>query len=328
MGKKLPERVYLPIHPHPLSLIERSEDPWKCDLSPIADYCQQNFYHSHGSHYRCEQCDYDICMDCVRLTLDSFSKVLHDEEEGSQQLKRSTLHPHWLIISSNRSGWYCDHCKDQDAGMQRWRCSRGCEFDICGECVKETFFMHLGSELRLKWHPHPLYKTFKEIWNCDVGLVTGRCELSEEGTNMDSALVWECKKCNFNICENCIHDLYSQHILWEEKKPTKLLRISYEHSHPLIMTHVPSTTVCALKEPSTLVHSEEGYFQCFQQGCNFVLCQSCAQLTNVRKSLNLWDYAYYLAIFLFVLIILIYLFILLLIVIGTGNPFQILAFWR
>jgi len=43
-------------------------------------------------------------------------------------------HPLEKKESESSGGWGCDGCNQSGAGKERYRCTRGCDFDFCGEC--------------------------------------------------------------------------------------------------------------------------------------------------------------------------------------------------
>lgn len=61
-------------------------------------------------------------------------------------VKMSSLHQHALAKQENDNGWGCDgHAvpgtgcgrgMGQTAGVTRYRCVSGCDFDLCGDCIK------------------------------------------------------------------------------------------------------------------------------------------------------------------------------------------------
>jgi len=47
-------------------------------------------------------------------------------------------HEHPLEKSDRESGWGCDGCGQSGAGKDRYRCTQGCDFDFCGDCMEKA----------------------------------------------------------------------------------------------------------------------------------------------------------------------------------------------
>jgi len=43
-------------------------------------------------------------------------------------------HEHPLELSDRSSGWGCDGCGQSGEGKDRFRCTQGCDYDLCGDC--------------------------------------------------------------------------------------------------------------------------------------------------------------------------------------------------
>ena len=50
------------------------------------------------------------------------------------QLEHHPSHRHPLQLSDRTSGWRCDVCSQGGSGSRRYRCTRGCDYDVCGSC--------------------------------------------------------------------------------------------------------------------------------------------------------------------------------------------------
>ena len=46
-------------------------------------------------------------------------------------------HPHPLSSSDRHSAWRCDVCSDKVAALMRFRCTEGCDYDVCAMCWSE-----------------------------------------------------------------------------------------------------------------------------------------------------------------------------------------------
>jgi len=49
------------------------------------------------------------------------------------------LHEHPLEHSSKATSWRCDSGFGCTSSLPRWRCTCGCDYDLCGSCVHESF---------------------------------------------------------------------------------------------------------------------------------------------------------------------------------------------
>ncbi len=54
------------------------------------------------------------------------------------QLELHPSHSHPLLLSDRQSGWRCDVCSRGGSGSRRYRCTRGCDYDVCGSCRDKT----------------------------------------------------------------------------------------------------------------------------------------------------------------------------------------------
>merc|ERR1719343_787185 len=46
----------------------------------------------------------------------------------------AAAHEHALEMAPSGPGWGCDGCGCDGADKERFRCSKGCDFDFCKEC--------------------------------------------------------------------------------------------------------------------------------------------------------------------------------------------------
>lgn len=46
-------------------------------------------------------------------------------------------HEHPLEKSDRTSGWGCDGCGQSGEGKDRYRCTQGCDYDLCGDCLEK-----------------------------------------------------------------------------------------------------------------------------------------------------------------------------------------------
>jgi len=43
-------------------------------------------------------------------------------------------HEHPLEKKEGGGGWGCDGCGESGEGKERYRCTQGCDYDLCGDC--------------------------------------------------------------------------------------------------------------------------------------------------------------------------------------------------
>lgn len=74
---------------------------------------------SFGKAHYCTECDYDICEDCIKKTVNT---------------EKNYGHPHRPILYQGLHGWFCDNCGEPgDNYKTRFRCNE-CDFDLCLNC--------------------------------------------------------------------------------------------------------------------------------------------------------------------------------------------------
>eukprot|EP00455_Lapot_gusevi_P046663 TRINITY_DN617_c0_g1_i8.p1 TRINITY_DN617_c0_g1~~TRINITY_DN617_c0_g1_i8.p1 ORF type:complete len:462 (-),score=22.74 TRINITY_DN617_c0_g1_i8:178-1563(-) len=115
-----------------------------------------------------------------------------DEDE----LIKITRHPHQLRVSQWRGGIICSCC-DLPRHMM-FICQRGCDFNICNDCVNETALDPSPSDtvVRIADHPHDL--DFKS------DLVDRVCDKCFSSMNIGH----ECLQCAYDICLPCLTKIY------------------------------------------------------------------------------------------------------------------------
>ena len=112
-------------HEHCLYNTVLKFDGWICDI------CEDKFEVKSNGRYRCEECDFDICVKC-RINEESGYKL--------NNVFLSKNHEHLLKDDTfKESNWICDVCdkRYEMKTIKRFRCER-CDFDICNSCkIKE-----------------------------------------------------------------------------------------------------------------------------------------------------------------------------------------------
>jgi hypothetical protein len=77
------------------------------------------------------------------LTLRSSREIRHDKSNNQGKgCIITTHHVHQLKVQKRvfgEPGWICDGClAENPAGELRYHCFKGCDFDLCGSCVKKV----------------------------------------------------------------------------------------------------------------------------------------------------------------------------------------------
>ena len=104
------------------------------------------------------------------------------------QHQKHYSHRHTLKAHQSR-GWRCDVCGRSDLGRsdERWRCTEGCDWDCCGQCIAKK---------KHSAHSHTLKANQSGGWNCDV---CGRSGLDRSDER------WRCAEgCDWDCCSRCI----------------------------------------------------------------------------------------------------------------------------
>ena len=104
------------------------------------------------------------------------------------QHKKHYAHRHTLKANQS-GGWNCDVCGRSGLGRsdERWRCTEGCDWDCCGQCIAKK---------KHSAHSHTLKANQSGGWNCDV---CGRSGLDRSDER------WRCAEgCDWDCCSRCI----------------------------------------------------------------------------------------------------------------------------
>ena len=93
----------------------------------ICDICNEKFEVKSKGRYRCEDCDFDICIKC---------RILEESGYYFNNIFLSKYHEHLLRDETSReNNWICDVCdkRYEMNTIKRFRCE-DCDFDICYSC--------------------------------------------------------------------------------------------------------------------------------------------------------------------------------------------------
>ena len=113
-------------HSHILYDQTNMDNDWICKI------CSKDYESKTEKRFRCDSCDFDICLRC---------KILEESGYIFQDIFISKNHQHLLKKNLNTElfGWKCDICKahfmkkKDTKEVKRFRC-QDCNFDICGNC--------------------------------------------------------------------------------------------------------------------------------------------------------------------------------------------------
>ena len=222
-------------HNHPLKFLDTTMDNgWRCNSCQIISGLRNNNNsHKNIKRYRCVQCDYDLCENCMNKYYDS-NYIIKNDNSNNRSLylfkKKyySQAHEHPLVFldKSEDNGWACNGKNlinkcfsgitdfNQTQNIPRFRCEK-CDFDLCENCMnyyRKKKFYEINKTYKVTCHSHPL--TFLGISNDDDGWVCDGKNLPEKClsgiTNFDQTKGFErfrCEKCDFDLCRNCM-DFY------------------------------------------------------------------------------------------------------------------------
>ena len=132
--------IHLLFHEHMVKKVQNNKG-WKCDIIKSRGFCNSGmneFYQSKTvSSWRCDQCDYDICENCM-IELYAWDLRAKQGSYMRDLLVKPRIHKHFLIKSERKTGWVCDGgCKKHNKSS-RYRCIKGCDYDLCEECLEEV----------------------------------------------------------------------------------------------------------------------------------------------------------------------------------------------
>jgi hypothetical protein len=87
---------------------------------------------------------------------------------------RSSAHSHLLASSTRNNGWVCDGCGASDThGVGRFRCTAGCDFDLCDKCMTSTQVDPIPQNTENQT-PDPIYSPLSGIGQASGGATRQR----------------------------------------------------------------------------------------------------------------------------------------------------------
>ncbi|XP_028392697.1 uncharacterized protein LOC114517237 [Dendronephthya gigantea] len=164
-------------HKHKLTYKNTGEEDmwmWTCDA------CGRDSEELQQTHsYECEKCDFYLCEECA-------------------QPIKTNKHAHSLAVTILKGSWICDNCETYSSrpgsGLLPWHCEEGCNFDLCFGCTR-SHKSEAHRHLLLKSNPKDTYRTG---WRCNI------CR--ESHPNEDNEKPYQCKKCEYDLCEECMKE--------------------------------------------------------------------------------------------------------------------------
>eukprot|EP00050_Salpingoeca_kvevrii_P013851 m.31335 g.31335 ORF g.31335 m.31335 type:complete len:825 (+) comp5345_c0_seq1:1471-3945(+) len=191
----------VPFHNHKLVAVTPPPG-FSCLCSAVPEGCEnapaaRAFVCANG-------CDFAICASCTRLPMDAYS------------LHRSALHCHPLVRHTSSHLWLCDGryhrkgCGNRDPiepghFVERFRCTAGCDFDLCGQCIQIVPVPR--EEVRLSYmHPHPLALSHRQghTWSCSASSHPRGCSQSSFD-GWSPIRHYRCELgCDYELCEECV----------------------------------------------------------------------------------------------------------------------------
>jgi len=226
-------------HPHRLTK-STSEIPWLCDACRTPGVTREG-------RFRCScDCDFDLCCSCFSRT---------DISTPIKNTFFDAAHGHELALTG-QSRWRCNSCLRINR-RYRYRCTTGCDFDLCGQCIAPKSFskpksIYSGEEISLSRHSHPIRScSLKNAWKCDS------CHLlNQQGR-------YRCiESCDFDLCHKCVR-LMSAAAKYQD----------VQHPHMLQEIHNISGKCSMCKQTTLLKH------EC-SEGCSFRICKFCENHTT------------------------------------------------
>ncbi|KAJ9174721.1 hypothetical protein P3X46_013336 [Hevea brasiliensis] len=215
--------------------------------SYVCNACYSN--HSRTFGYRCKRCDFDLDVDCARLS------TMKSEGDEDQIQHYSHRHP-LKFLAKMGDEVLCQIC-EKVCSDNVYNC-RPCNFYIHKSC-KDM----LPQKLQVFFHPCQLVLLTTPSYYCDA------CEKDSSG------LTFRCGKCYFQLCVKCF-------LLSSATKTGEKQIQHFSHWHPLMHfetmeEHEVSCGIC------TKLCSAPTY-GC--QGCNFYLHKFCME--TLEKEIQLF----------------------------------------
>ena len=244
------------LHPAHLHMLQREnlrqlyqqyEGKWQCDC------CKNNydaFKNSEQNAYHCNQCYYDLCLQCWYGNYHPF------HNHRLKPTKTEILYP------STGGCWFCDACHQsfhELSGPSCYSCEPCGGIDLCDRCFNGDWIhpLHPGQGHRLKpVNPQIVYRGYSS-WCCSI------CEEEKDNSDKTSFILFHCTNpsCDFDMCFRCFQG--EKHHL---------------HQHPLVK--VSSNWNQEHKQCQNCAGQLLGIgsvYRCFDTSCSYILCSNCFQ---------------------------------------------------
>ena len=196
----------------------------KC-FSGITDFHQTKGY----KRFRCESCDFDLCLRCMRFYHDENFKIKDDSSNYRSfyllyKKYYTNVHNHPLVFLDKKkeNNWVCDGRKlnqrcfsgitdfGQAKNISRFRCEI-CDFDLCENCMnhyKKQYYYKIYNFYKIPVHKHSLKyleKTRDNGWACDGRKLNEGCLSGTTGFYQTNGFErFRCENCDFDLCKNCM----------------------------------------------------------------------------------------------------------------------------
>ncbi|EWS71318.1 C1-like domain protein, putative (macronuclear) [Tetrahymena thermophila SB210] len=261
--------------------------------------------------WRCEQCNYSLCLDCSS-TVQSF-KYFYNKIVKAQYEQQAHNHKHtsfsFVSFADGKSGKRCDICS-RSLYYYGWKCGQ-CSFDLCLNCSGKFETVKLDLEV-YKSQPSISQNQIKEsevtvinfkqfFQNClnvrqifdshkDHELTftnyqKGCCRKCDRQLKTYS---WRCEPCNYSLCLDCTSTLKYFQFFYN-----KLVKSSYQqkidkHNHQQIdFIQYPdgkSKRICDVCSKSIFYYG----WKCPQ--CAYDVCLNCSgQYENLNINMEVYN---------------------------------------
>ncbi len=230
------------VHEHPLKFLDMTMNTgWICDGAKLPNKCISGINDfdqtSTLQRFRCVQCDYDLCENCMDKYYDKNYAIKNDNSNNRDIYlldKRyyTSIHKHPLIflgIGKPNDIWVCNgrdlaekcfsgiNYFNETMDIPRFRCDK-CNYDLCENCMnhykrKENY--EWNKFYKIKIHSHPLKFLDKtrnnEDWICSGIYLEDEClsEINDYGQTKDIPR-FKCETCEYNLCKNCMDYYYNK----------------------------------------------------------------------------------------------------------------------
>ncbi|KAG7969973.1 hypothetical protein I3843_07G059500, partial [Carya illinoinensis] len=184
------------LHQHPLKLLLREKKPFRCDACALP---------CNGFDYRCDECDFDLDVQCSLMTDDILTHPSHEQ--------------HLLILARSSEEKMCNSCRSKS--KHNFHCV-DCEFTLDFKCFKQPHTFNYEE------HDHP----FTLCYTPEDASDEYYCDICEEKRD---------PKCWFYYCADCSYPAHLECILGQYQNLKFGKTFKYDiHQHPLALVQKTS----------------------------------------------------------------------------------------